>query len=158
MFHCDFLKGQILKRCSTISSLSTKTSNQTNTHSLTDPSSSCHSHSFHHVVTQTWVPEDGQTCVSLHHQSTCHPAFYLDKLCLKDHKPWPRLPTGNIDGIWVCTIWSRPITFLWLLSNVGNRWGRRGKESCRVEVKWAHWVREPPLALKLWRGLCRKRV
>lgn len=150
MFYYDFLKGQILERFSTISSFIS------DTHFLnSSPSHSCHARRFHHIVTQTWVPEIGRTHVSSHHHSTCHPAFYLDSLCLRDCKLWPWLLTLNIK--FDRELHDPP---LFPPSGVCQSWmqrGRRGgKERCRVEVKWAHWVRNP-LALKLWRGWWRRR-
>lgn len=48
----------------------------TDTHFLASRFSSCHSHSFHHIVTLTWSPGTGRH-VSSHCEPICHPSLFL---------------------------------------------------------------------------------
>lgn len=151
MFYYDFPKGQVSERLSTVSSFTIKTNIRTDTHFLTGPRFSCHARSFHHIVTQTWVPEDGPTHVSFHHHSSCHHASYLDNMSQGSHNL--TLIVYREYQVWQKTTWFTPVTSLWRLLKLDAEAERGG--SCRGEVKWEHWVRNP-LALKLWRGCWRR--
>lgn len=83
------------------------------------------------------VPRDGQTHVPFHCKLTYHPSLsFLHNLHLQNH----------------FVIWNIKLdrkTIQSTLSSLSHTFF--GCEGGRA-VKWAHWVRKMPLALKLWRG------
>lgn len=125
MFFYDFQKGQVSERFSTISSFTTKTDIQTDTQFLTGPCFSCHAHSFQHFVTQTWVPDDGQTRVIspplhmshsfLFRQSMSQGPQTLTLIAYLEYQVWQKT---------TCFTPRYPLTFV----KVGHRGERRRRE------------------------------